>query len=64
MKVLVETDDILQKHAEMIAGNQAKTIDGYVRLYVKKKPWYLPNKVYLYILSKVLVLAFFKHSKV
>jgi hypothetical protein len=60
MKAPMETSEILEKHAEMVAGNQARTIDGYVRLYLKKKPWYLSTKLYRYFLSKVLVLAYFK----
>ena len=62
MKAFLETNEVLEKHAEMIAGNQARTIDGYVRLYLKKKPWWLPSKLYRFLLSKVLVLAYFKKS--
>lgn len=62
MKELLETSEVIEKHAEMISCNQARIIDGYVRLYVKKKPLWLPTQLYLYFLSKVLVLAYFRRT--
>jgi len=62
MKATLETSEVIAKHAEMIASNKAKVVDGYVQLYLKKKPWWLPSKLYRWILSKVLVLAYFRES--
>lgn len=56
----LDPEEVIQKHAYMIADQNAKTIDGYVQLYIRKRPKWLPEIVYKYILKQVLVLAFFK----
>lgn len=56
----IDPDEILQKHAYMIAKERAEVIDGYAQLYIKERPQWLPESVYKWVLSKVLVLAYFK----
>lgn len=53
----------LMQHAEMVAQERAKIIDGYVQAYVKKCPKWMPKFVYRFIIRKVLVLAFFKDAQ-
>lgn len=62
MKALMETDDILGKHADAIAFARAKLIDGYCQIYIKKKPWFVPKFLYRWIIKKTVVLAFFKEN--
>ncbi len=62
MKVIMESNRILEEHAEMIAFARAKLIDGYVQLYLRKRPVWLPKSLYKLFLSKILVLAFFKET--
>ena len=53
----------LMQHAEMVAGERAKIIDGYVQAYIKKCPKWMPKKLYRFIIRKVLVIAFFKDAQ-
>jgi len=62
MKASLETNEVLAKHAEMMAVNRARLIDGYCQLYIRKCPYWLPRCVYRFVLAKVLVLAFFKEK--
>jgi hypothetical protein len=60
MKVNLEQDEIIAKHAYLIADKQAQTINSYCKLYIKTKPWWLPEVLYKWVIGKVLVLAHFK----
>jgi len=62
MEALMETSEVLSKHAELVATNRAKIIDGYCQLYIKKCPKWLPPALYKFILGKVVVLAFFRET--
>ena len=44
----------------MYAIKYAQIIDDYYLLCVKKKPWWLPNKLYKFLLKNILVLINFK----
>ena len=56
-------ETIIEKYAYAMANKQCEIIDGYCKLYIKKKPKYLPEFVYKYILKKVVVLANFEIVK-
>lgn len=42
--------------------HQAETIDGYVNLHIKKRPKWLPNCVWQWLLKQLLVLEHFKSN--
>ncbi len=47
----------------MFAVHEAEVRNCYLLLYVKKKPWWMPEFVYRFILKRVLILnEFKKHS--
>jgi len=55
--------DFIDAYAYMIAAQEADLLNKYVLLHIKKKPWFLPKKLYDWILSKILVLSTFqKHD--
>ena len=60
MRVNLEQDDLIAKHAYMLADKQAQTINEYCKLYIKERPWWMPESMYKWIIGKVLVLASFK----
>ena len=53
-------DDWLEGLAYKIAAEYAKLREDYVLLYIKKRPKWLPEIIYRWILGKVLVLANFR----
>lgn len=59
--------DMVDAYAYMIAGKQmeivSKYIDEYYVMFVNPKPKYIPKWAYDWILSKVLKLDQFKHTK-
>ena len=61
---LIETDkkhsDFVDAIAYAIAGRMIKMRDEYLLLYVKSKPWFIPEFIYKWILKKLLVIAEFK----
>lgn len=52
--------ELMREHAEMIGHNRAKLIDGFVQLYIRKRPKWFPKKLYRFMLKKILVINFFK----
>ena len=52
--------DMVDSFAYMMAAQEAALREQYVLLHIKKKPWYLPELFYKFILQKVLVLSSFK----
>ena len=60
MKANLDTDEVLAKHAYMIADKQAQTINEYCKLYIRERPKWLPEFIYKWVLKQVLVLAYFK----
>lgn len=67
MKIENYLSDTEPKHSDMIdslmfafASQEAKLRDEYILLYVKKKPWYIPDFIYKWFLKKFLVLSSFK----
>lgn len=60
MKVNIEQDEIITKHAYAIADKQAQTINDYCKLYIRVCPVWMPERLYRFILGKVLVLARFQ----
>lgn len=52
--------DMVDAFAYAIAAQEARIHDGYVLLYVRAKPRWLPELVYRWLLGKLLVLANFK----
>ena len=63
---LFETDPrhshMVDSFAYAIAAKEAKRLDDYVLAYVTKKPWWMPDALYRFIISKVLVLVHFKEN--
>lgn len=60
---LKETDkkhsDLIDSMAYMWSSQIFKFKEDYMLLYIKKKPKYIPNFMYKWILKKVVVLAEF-----
>lgn len=60
---LKETDsrhsDMVDAFAYRIAAEMAKIHNDYFLIHIKKCPWWLPEFVYKWILSKVLELSRF-----
>jgi len=54
--------DLIDSRAYMFACQEAKFRDEYLLLYIKKKPYWLPNFIYEWLLSKLFVLAYFKRT--
>ena len=52
--------DMVDAFAYAIAAQEARIQDEYVLLYVRAKPQWVPGFVYRWLLSKLLVLTFFK----
>lgn len=61
---LIDTDsrhsDMVVSIAYMIASQYAKLHEDYVLLHISKKPWYIPEFVFKWVLKKVLVINRFK----
>ncbi len=57
-------DHLIDAWAYAIAGMEMKMRDEYVLMYVKKCPWWLPQVVYEWILSKVLIMANFQRDRI
>ena len=60
MNINLKQDDVIAKHAYMMADKQAQTINNYCKLYIKERPKWLPDFLYKWIIGKVLVLAMFQ----
>jgi len=52
--------DFVDAYAYMIAGKEMEMRESYILLHIKAKPWWLPERLYKWILSKVLNLNEFK----
>lgn len=50
----------MEEHAYLVAQEQAKIMDGYIQVYIKKRPAWLPHFLYKFILTKVLAVNLFK----
>lgn len=61
---LFETDekhcDMVDAYAYMIAAQYAKLRDDYFFLYIKKKPWYIPQWLYKWFIKMFVVVVNFK----
>ena len=53
-------DHFVDSVAYMVAGMEAKLLNDYCLLYIKQRPWWLPEIVYRWMLKRILVLAHFK----
>ncbi len=52
--------DMIDSIAYMIAAEEAKITDEFILLHVKKRPWWMPERLYRFIIRQVLVMAKFK----
>lgn len=63
-KFLFETNprhsDMVDAMAYMWAAQEFKWREEYTLLYLQKRPWWLPKHLYKWIVSKIVVLAYFK----
>lgn len=61
---LVETDsrhsDMIDAYCYAFAAQEFKAREEYILMYIKKKPYYIPEFVYKWILGKLFVLAEFR----
>ena len=61
---LIDTDqrhsDFIDAYAYMIAMQMAKIREDYILLYIKKKPKYMPNFLYKWLIKSFVVVAEFK----
>lgn len=61
---LVETDSrhshIIDAYCYAFAAQEFKARGAYILMYIKKKPHYIPEFVYKWILGKLFVLSEFK----
>ena len=55
----MNSKETLEKYAYAVADKQAELIDQYCRMYIKKKPKYIPEFVYRFVLGKFIVIAYF-----
>jgi len=55
-----EMADVMRKHAEYMANIEAETINAYYLLCIKKKPKYLPNFLWHFLIKRIIVLANFR----
>ena len=53
--------DVIDSYAYLIASQMAKLRDEYVLIYIKKKPKYLPDFLYKWIVKKIVVIAEFRN---
>lgn len=44
----------------MMSAEMAKEIDGWISLHIVKKPWWIPQFIYLWLISKLFVINKFK----
>lgn len=42
------------------AKREMEAIDSYVRVYIKKRPWFIPEFLYRFALNHLIVLTFFR----
>lgn len=52
--------DLIDSIAYMFANREAEFIDRYMLLFVKKKPTWIPDFVYRWMMKKILVVVEFK----
>ena len=52
--------EYLQKHAELFSRQQIESIDAFVSLHIKKKPSWLPQKIYNRLLDEIIVIDEFR----
>lgn len=52
--------DYVDAFAYVVAAKEMEMRDSYILLHVKSRPWWLPEVIYKWILSKVLCLNEFK----
>lgn len=52
--------DILEKNAEMISKNQAKFLDNFFTIHIKKKPRWMTKKQYEFLLGELVELTRFQ----
>jgi hypothetical protein len=58
------TEESINKYSYMVAKKEVEAIDEYFILHVKERPWWMPNKVYEWILGRLLVLNRFQKTGV
>lgn len=54
--------NLISEIAEMQATNNAKVIDGYIFGLIKKRPAWMPEKIYRFLLKELFHLVHFHKS--
>ena len=44
---------------DKIRENETSAVENYLKLRIRKKPWYIPNFLYKFILSKLVYIQYF-----
>jgi hypothetical protein len=55
-------DHLVYSIAYMVADLEARMRDEYCLMYIKQRPWWIPDVLYRWILRQVLCLAIFSGS--
>jgi hypothetical protein len=51
---------MIDAFAYAVAAQEASLRDKYLLLYLRSKPWWIPEPLYHWFLNKLVVLAMFK----
>lgn len=59
-----ELRKMLEARSEMVANEYMLSLDGYCLMHIRTRPWWMPKKVWHFILSRFIILTMFHVPKI